>query len=227
MQKISRKTQAPAPTRAAREMTRSLAEATGRELPVEAYAGNQAALRRLSRTAPMLQRKLAIGAVDDPLEAEADRVADRVMRMPASGLKSSSDPAKVLRRCGTGEKEDDKKLRMKSAGQGSSRSSNATEVLRRDPAPDVPPKAAADESKTTPPTPDAGANSITVTIPWDEYILKTLPLIGTQMPKLQMQQPTLPGIYSPPPISLGPQQPPSTGPYTLPPGLSPAVRFRC
>ena len=29
-----------------------------------------------------LQRKLAIGATNDPLEHEADRVADRVMRMP-------------------------------------------------------------------------------------------------------------------------------------------------
>src|SRR5277367_1891573 len=34
-----------------------------------------------------LQKKLAIGAVNDPLEHEADRVADRVMRMP--------DPAAV------------------------------------------------------------------------------------------------------------------------------------
>lgn len=48
-----------------------------------AYSGNQAALRRLSRTPQRLQRKLEIGAVDDPLETEADRAADHVMRMPA------------------------------------------------------------------------------------------------------------------------------------------------
>jgi hypothetical protein len=32
--------------------------------------------------APMIQAKLRVGAVDDPQEHEADRVADRVMRMP-------------------------------------------------------------------------------------------------------------------------------------------------
>src|SRR5580704_1182104 len=30
-----------------------------------------------------IQRKLKVGAVNDPLEHEADRVADQVMRMPA------------------------------------------------------------------------------------------------------------------------------------------------
>lgn len=34
----------------------------------------------------IIQPKLAIGKVDDPLEHEADRVADQVMRMPAPGL---------------------------------------------------------------------------------------------------------------------------------------------
>ena len=36
----------------------------------------------LSTTPPLLQRKLTIGAVDDPYEREADRVAETVMRMP-------------------------------------------------------------------------------------------------------------------------------------------------
>ena len=44
------------------------------------WTGNQARLRRLA--SPVLQRKLTIGATSDPLEAEADRIADRVMRMP-------------------------------------------------------------------------------------------------------------------------------------------------
>src|SRR5215204_2579566 len=35
---------------------------------------------------PLLQRKLAIGRVNDPLEHEADRVADQVMRMPEKQL---------------------------------------------------------------------------------------------------------------------------------------------
>jgi hypothetical protein len=34
----------------------------------------------------VIQPKLAIGRVDDPLEHEADRVADEVMRMPAAGV---------------------------------------------------------------------------------------------------------------------------------------------
>jgi hypothetical protein len=70
-------------------------------------------LRRLSRTPPRLQHKLEIGAVNDPLEAEADRAADHVMRLPSTplpdtqGAKSSQPalqhatdhgPAQTLRR---------------------------------------------------------------------------------------------------------------------------------
>ena len=49
---------------------------------------NQAMLRRLSRAAPGMEPKLEIGPVDDPLEREADQVADSVMLMPdpADGL---------------------------------------------------------------------------------------------------------------------------------------------
>jgi len=56
-----------------------------------------------------LQKKLAIGAVNDPLEHEADRVADRVMRMPdpapvgASVADTSSTGANTLqRKCSCG-----------------------------------------------------------------------------------------------------------------------------
>jgi hypothetical protein len=44
-----------------------------------------------------LQRKLTIGAVNDPLEHEADRVADQVMRAPHRNL--SIAPAQVQRLC--------------------------------------------------------------------------------------------------------------------------------
>src|SRR5262245_31393901 len=37
-------------------------------------------------TPPRVQRKPVIGAVDDPAEREADRVADAVMRMPERGV---------------------------------------------------------------------------------------------------------------------------------------------
>ena len=68
--------------------------------------GNQARLRRL-------QPKLEIGAVDDPLEREADEVADKVMRMPDPALSLSPAPAQVSRKCAACEEEDKKKLQMK------------------------------------------------------------------------------------------------------------------
>ena len=55
-------------------------------------SGNQAYLRRLAVKGQMLQAKLQIGAVDDPLEHDADRVAETVMRMPEGQLQ---------RKCGT------------------------------------------------------------------------------------------------------------------------------
>ena len=57
---------------------------------------------RLEKTQPKIrvrnssfrpQPKLTIGAVNDPAEAEADRVADQVMRMPAQ---KTSSPKKML-----------------------------------------------------------------------------------------------------------------------------------
>jgi len=70
--------------------------------------GNQALLRRL-------QPRLTVGAVNDPLEAEADRAADTVMRMgtPLAGLNMS--PPVLSRKCAACEDED-KELRTKSAG---------------------------------------------------------------------------------------------------------------
>lgn len=38
--------------------------------------------KSLSTQPPLVQRKLAIGAVNDTYEREADRVAETVMRMP-------------------------------------------------------------------------------------------------------------------------------------------------
>ena len=64
------------------------------------YPGNQAALRRLSQTTIRIQPKLEIGAVNDPLEAEADLMADRVMRMTEAPL--------VQRKCAACEEEEDK-----------------------------------------------------------------------------------------------------------------------
>ncbi|MEO8715604.1 MAG: DUF4157 domain-containing protein, partial [Acetobacteraceae bacterium] len=60
----------------------------------ERNIGNQAMLRLSAPAAPAVQAKLAVGAVDDPLEHEADSMADRVMGMSdsaASGCPACAD----------------------------------------------------------------------------------------------------------------------------------------
>jgi hypothetical protein len=59
-----------------------------------------------------IHAKLKIGAVNDPLELEADRVADQVLRMPAPGI-SAAEPPQVSRKCAECEEE---KLQKKAAG---------------------------------------------------------------------------------------------------------------
>jgi hypothetical protein len=81
------------------------------------YSGNQAALRRCSRTSSNAQYKLEIGAVNDPLEAEADRVAEQVMRMPDPAVSSLSPSSPVLRRkCTACEEDKVPRIQMKQAG---------------------------------------------------------------------------------------------------------------
>ena len=63
----------------------------------------------------VIQRKLAIGRVDDPLEHEADRVADRVMRMPDSEIAATSAPLQISRKCAACEEEET--VRKKPAGK--------------------------------------------------------------------------------------------------------------
>jgi hypothetical protein len=71
--------------------------------------GNQARLR--------LQAKLTVGAVDDPLELEADAAADRVMRMADPQVSLSSAPA-LRRKCAACEEEDG--LQREATGTGMS-----------------------------------------------------------------------------------------------------------
>ena len=99
MQKARQRMQPTTPTHAVRELHRTGGIASPQSLPVEGYGGNQAMLRRLSRTTPHLQCKLQVGAVNDPLEAEADRVADQVMRMPDPGTASTDAPQTLRRNC--------------------------------------------------------------------------------------------------------------------------------
>jgi len=123
MQRASHQAQEAAPAHAAPEMGRRRASASRRPIASEHYAGNQAVLRLLSRTMPQLQRKLAVGAVNNPLEAEADRVADQVMRMPDPDLpatalrrKCSACDEAVQRKCASCE-EEDAKLQKKADGR--------------------------------------------------------------------------------------------------------------
>jgi len=65
--------------------------------------------------ARVLQPKLEIGAVDDPLEREADAVAERVMRMVDPTPSISAAPPRISRKCAACEQEDEK-VGMKPAG---------------------------------------------------------------------------------------------------------------
>ena len=58
--------------------------------------GNQARLRQLAPQ--MVQAKLEVGAADDPLEREADRVADTVMRAPVPLPGPAPDDRRIVRR---------------------------------------------------------------------------------------------------------------------------------
>lgn len=46
-----------------------------------------------------LQAKPEVGRTDDPLEHEADRVADQVIRMPATGVSVAATPPRIQREC--------------------------------------------------------------------------------------------------------------------------------
>jgi len=55
---------------------------------------------------PTLQAKLTVGPVDDPLEREADRVAERVMRMPDPDRPLAIGPVRLSRQCAACDEED-------------------------------------------------------------------------------------------------------------------------
>jgi hypothetical protein len=63
--------------------------------------GNQARLCLLAQRVPgvAIQPKLTMGPVDDPLEREADHVADRVMRIAVSDFSIAAAPRRLSRAC--------------------------------------------------------------------------------------------------------------------------------
>ena len=91
-----------APARAM-DLARPSGGAAERARGFEWRIGNQAALRRL------VQAKLAVGPTDDPLEHEADRIADQVMRMPDPAdrppVVGSASRAGLQRACASCEEE--------------------------------------------------------------------------------------------------------------------------
>jgi hypothetical protein len=64
----------------------------------------------------VLQSKLAIGSVDDPLEREADAAADRVMGTPGGAISLSAGASQISRQCAACDDEEAKKLQAKSHG---------------------------------------------------------------------------------------------------------------
>jgi hypothetical protein len=102
--------------------------------------GNQALLRRLSSAPSRIQTKLQIGTVDDPLEHEADRIAEYVMQMPEPDVaaRSPATPAAhtVQRACAECEvaPEDDEEhptLQRHAAGAAAPASGVAPQSVQR------------------------------------------------------------------------------------------------
>ena len=91
---------------------------------LQATIGNQAVLRHQRRALPRgVQAKLKVGAVNDPLEAAADALAERVVRMPdpaiahtAVPLDSAATTAPRVQRLCAGCEQDDE-VRRKADGE--------------------------------------------------------------------------------------------------------------
>jgi hypothetical protein len=104
----------------ARQTTRAPAAAARAHLPPPSRLpalGNQTQLRRL-------QAKLTIGAVNDPLEHEADKAADHVMRMTDPGMKLTAAPPRLSRKCAACE-EDNAHMQRQPAGPAPQAASGA------------------------------------------------------------------------------------------------------
>jgi outer membrane protein OmpA-like peptidoglycan-associated protein len=71
-----------------------------------------------------VQPKLEIGAVDDPLEHEADRVADRVLRATSAKVSVTRSAPQVSRKCAGCEKEDEERQKVQLKPATSSRAQN-------------------------------------------------------------------------------------------------------
>lgn len=72
-----------------------------------------------------IQRKLAIGRIDDPLEHEADAMADKVMRMQTVPSVAAASSNNIQRKCEECEKDDEDKVQRKPLSSFIQRKSSA------------------------------------------------------------------------------------------------------
>ncbi|MCY1023502.1 DUF4157 domain-containing protein [Pyxidicoccus sp. MSG2] len=93
--------------------------------PLEPAAG-----ARAGRSVPgRLQRKLAVGRTDDPLELEADRIADQVMGAPAAEVAVTPAPVTLSRKCAACE--EDERLHRKEADAAAPTPAEAPSVVHQ------------------------------------------------------------------------------------------------
>ena len=96
-------------------------------MPVPEQVQNKQAIRLLHEMD--IQRKLSVGAADDPLEKEADDMADKIMRMPnPEPINFSTAENVVHRKCSECEKEEELQ-RKESNGETVSASQIVQDVL--------------------------------------------------------------------------------------------------
>ena len=77
----------------------SVHERAQQYLPGRTCGSERPSLAPVPRLPGPIQRKLKVGAVNDPLEHEADRMAARVMQMPTTEGAASSGPVQISRKC--------------------------------------------------------------------------------------------------------------------------------
>lgn len=88
-----------APQRATENSAAATPRTPAREV-TDNVLGNQARLRHRSTGVPVRHTGLRIGAADDPLEHEADAIADRIMRMPVPNrVRRLADHGTLRRAC--------------------------------------------------------------------------------------------------------------------------------
>ncbi|MGF6641352.1 DUF4157 domain-containing protein [Paraburkholderia sp. MM6662-R1] len=89
-------------------------------------------LKRFPRHLGNIQLKLALGSVDDPLEHEADRIAESVMRTPMPEFTITGSAVQLSRKCEACEKDERGQVQAKPVGPtigGADASPIVTEVL--------------------------------------------------------------------------------------------------